>query len=173
MLRILCCVSILWTLAASGCSEPEKSADSKPPSESQRRTVSEVPEQAAGIASDLVARPKPVATKDTSDDAPPAGADQKAHPAPTNPPSDTQGPQTLPDDPQTKVEVAKWLEAMGSDATVERRAASDALDEKGEAAIPFVVFGLRQGTVAQQRGAATYLIGRASPARCGCGAGTD
>jgi HEAT repeat protein len=71
--------------------------------------------------------------------------------------------EAVPDDPEMRAAVLKSLEAMGSEAAVERRAASDDLAALGEAGIPFVVLGLREGNALQKRGAATYLIGRVSP----------
>jgi len=69
----------------------------------------------------------------------------------------------VPDDPATRTAVFEWLTMMDSQAAVERRAASDSLDQLEQRAIPFVVWGLRRGTPAQRRGAATFLIGRVGP----------
>lgn len=60
-------------------------------------------------------------------------------------------------------EVERLLSDMASDATLERRAAAELLDELGPAVIPWVVRGLQSGSTTQQRGAATYLIGRLGP----------
>lgn len=65
--------------------------------------------------------------------------------------------------PEHQAQTLKWLDEMASEATLERRAASQALDELVEPGMPSVVHGLREGTLSQKRGAAIYLIGRVSP----------
>lgn len=74
-----------------------------------------------------------------------------------------QAASAASEDPRPRAAVFEWLEQMGSEAAVERRAASEAIDELGQAGLPFVVAGLREGTPARKRGAAVYLIGRVSP----------
>jgi len=66
-------------------------------------------------------------------------------------------------DATKQAEALRWLAQMGSEATIERRAASEALDELVEPGMPAVVRALREGDIQQKRGAATYLIGRVSP----------
>jgi len=66
-------------------------------------------------------------------------------------------------DATKQAEVLRWLAQMGSEASIERRAASEALDELVGPGMPAVVQGLREGDIQHKRGAAMYLIGRVSP----------
>ena len=156
MMRIVSSLTVVLVLLAGCSQQPSTSDDSKngpaaqsvteQPADQQRvgDGATEPPGQASGMvvgsedAGSSAAEPQPELITDTDTEA-------------------------VPDDPEMRAAVLKILEAMGSEAAVERRAASDELAALGEAGIPFVVLGLREGNALQKRGAATYLIGRVSP----------
>jgi HEAT repeat protein len=63
-------------------------------------------------------------------------------------------------DPAVMSTVQPLLVQMSSDASIERQAAAASLDEMGAAAMPYVTAALRNGSEAEKRGAAAFLIGR-------------
>jgi len=110
---------------------------------------------------------------------PSAGTDVSKEKAPADPPTSAVGAEGAsaagdgsapavvagpPADGRDAPEVSKLLTQMSSEASIERRAAADALDELGPEAMPSVVKALEGGTELEKRGAALYLIGRVSPA---------
>jgi HEAT repeat protein len=76
----------------------------------------------------------------------------------------------MSDDPSAAVpesalmeEITLLVTQMSSDAAIERRAAAEDLDAIGLDAYPCLLHVLQHGDDVQQRGAATYFIGRVSP----------
>ncbi len=158
MMRILGLVTIALVMAA-GCSEPSNSVDNAKSSPSDGPTAVQ-PDRRHRDAKILAKTPAA-----TPDDLPlPSGRTEEAaaDAAPTESRVESEVPAAARD-VETDAAVLELLEQMASDATIERRAASEALDELGEAGMPSIVLGLRTGSKTQKRGAATYLVGRVSP----------
>ncbi len=169
MLRMVSILTVLLAVAASGCSD--KTSEKPVPAAGQAdrsaaKGLPAEPQQAPGEETESTSDSPMFAAKGSESEgrAAPAGAGPSPHTS-SAAAARTEGPQisspALDADMQTQ--VAKWLEQMASDAAVERRAGGEALSEQGEAAMPYIVQGLRHGTASQRRGAATYLIGRISP----------
>ncbi|MGM0487656.1 MAG: HEAT repeat domain-containing protein [Planctomycetota bacterium] len=158
-------VVLVALIATAGCSRRNRPADraTKTPSDQRGAPVESDGQQPAG--------------GDVRQESGPGREDQEAAgqtngtvkddteaQKPSGPKSDlATKPSRGPDDAELRERVFKWLEQMSSQAAVERREASEALDALGEAAMPVVVSALRDGSMARKRGAAVYLIGRVSP----------
>lgn len=153
MLRIVGILTIMLVLLA-GCSrEPAEQTGS-----SSEGLSDQSPAQGTDSGSDAAAAHDASAdktkTKQKADKT--VGSDDSTGQSESDEPSAAM-------DPRVRGSVLKLLDQMSSEAAVERIAARKQLDELGEAGIPHIVAGLREGTLPQQRGAATYLVGRVSP----------
>ncbi len=162
MMRILSFLAIASIMAA-GCSqqpgpsaEQQDSQSDSPPAkqvdgvQDATKSVTRTPDTAAA---------KPSETDGAAQDEPKTAAVKPASKLAASKPS-LAG---MAADPEAYASVLTLLDQMGSEATMERRAASEALDALGEAGMPAIVRGLREGNQQQRRGAAVYLIGRVSP----------
>ncbi len=161
MLRMVSIVTLWLAVVVSGCSE--QTQEKLAPAAGQKGLSA-----AAGSA---VETPDKSALKERETDLtvganqPPADGPAASADAATSPTTPSAQPEESADsspllDAARQAEISTSLEQMASEAAVERRAAADALGEQGEAAIPYIVWGLREGSVSQKRGAANYLIGR-------------
>lgn len=159
MLRYLTMAVVLVAWAGTGCSdkvEPRKPAGDK-------------------TAVDQTQAPQDMSTarrEDKSKAASPGpssgGADTStAQPGPDTAAGDgggttSGGPAAAPLDPAVMATVQPLLVQMASDASIERQAAAESLDEMGATATQYITAALGTGTDAEKRGAAAYLIGRVS-----------
>lgn len=155
MTRIAGAFLILAVAVLAGCSEPEASPGQSPEGKDGGKAVSE---RAGDSTADTS---KTIHGQESTEGAPKAPEVAGAKPAQDTPSASSE--PALPEDPETAAAVEQLLAEVASEAAVERRAASDALDQLGQAGMPYIVRGLREGTLPQRIGAATYLIGRVSP----------
>lgn len=149
MVRVVCSLAVLLVLVPGCSQQPSNVGDDK----------DSTSKQAASAQSGVSA----------TDNAKSNVADDTASNI-TEPDAETQStPESKVDasevaeDEEMRAAIFVLLTGMGGEASVERRAASNELDELGEKGIRYVVLGLSEGSNQQKVGAATYLIGRVSP----------
>ncbi len=164
MLRMLWGVVVLLAVSVGGCSG--KSGQSTSPAD--RPSVATPDDQETSVAQVPAAQQKQSTGNDTANveesAAPPSPAQVPSPESPDSTTSSDKSSQVGPGlDPAMRKQFDHWLEEMASDANVERRTASVALDEQGQAAMPYIVAALQSGSNRQKVGAATYLIGRVGP----------
>jgi HEAT repeat protein len=162
MLRYLTVAAVLLALAGTGClikAESKKSTGDGPAATNATSpaTGSTIKSDAGRGASTTKSEPtKPVAASpDMPADKPSAEVAQGGGGSAK---SAANVVEQL--DPAVMATVQPLLVQMASDASIERQAAAEGLDEMGATATPYVTAALRTGTEAEKRGAATFLIGR-------------
>ncbi len=160
MMRMLSIVVIVLGLSGVGCSS-RTSHDASSPQPERPTEPAKVSDASTAPAAATSAEQAPAQES--------APAEETMTGSSTAPVAGQAGPTAQASasgaalDPAVQAQIGQWLDQMASEAEVERRAASDALSEQGEAAVPYLVWGLREGTQRQKCGAATYLIGRVGP----------
>ena len=166
MLRRMTILAILLTVGAVGCGDRETTTKSSETPATEAGTAAGAGRSADSNVAGDATRSKAAGSqrRSVSSAAQPADRQSTAVPS-SNDDAEMHTTKATPDAASAlpASEVMPLLVQLSSDAPIERRAASEALDALGVQAIPHVSHALQNGSSAEKLGAATYLVGRVSP----------